>query len=266
MKEFEYKLISMDFDGTLLTSDKKVSEKTKNTLLKYKNNGYYIVGVTARCLESIKDELPLDIFNYLVFNNGTCIYDVEKESLDYIGTIEKDKIRQILPLIESKTRRINLVSATKYYLYKYRNDSSKNFIIFIDNLDEVLEEIVRINVFFDNQEEIEYYYNLLKDKFPNLNVGIMQDSGDEEKWLIINPSGIDKSTTLESLGRNLKVSNDEMIFFGDGLNDALVMTKVGCSVAMENALDSIKKQAKYITTSNDEDGISKFLEENIRCK
>ena len=30
----DYKIIAMDFDGTLLTSNKKVTENTKNTLLK----------------------------------------------------------------------------------------------------------------------------------------------------------------------------------------------------------------------------------------
>ena len=28
-----YKLIAMDFDGTLLTTDKKITEKTKNTIM-----------------------------------------------------------------------------------------------------------------------------------------------------------------------------------------------------------------------------------------
>ena len=30
----KYKLISMDFDGTLLTSDKQITKRTKNVLFK----------------------------------------------------------------------------------------------------------------------------------------------------------------------------------------------------------------------------------------
>lgn len=44
----KYKMISMDFDGTLLTSNKKVSDKNKETILKHKKNNYIIVGITAR--------------------------------------------------------------------------------------------------------------------------------------------------------------------------------------------------------------------------
>ena len=38
----KYKLIAMDFDGTLLTSDKKITEKNRSTLQKYKDNKYII--------------------------------------------------------------------------------------------------------------------------------------------------------------------------------------------------------------------------------
>ena len=42
----KYKIISMDFDGTLLTSDKKVSDKNKKILLNFKKENYIIVGIT----------------------------------------------------------------------------------------------------------------------------------------------------------------------------------------------------------------------------
>ena len=51
------KIISMDFDGTLLTSNKRISNKTRNSLIKYKNKSYKIIGITARNLMSVNNIL-----------------------------------------------------------------------------------------------------------------------------------------------------------------------------------------------------------------
>jgi len=47
--------------------------------------------------------------------------------------------------------------------------------------------------------------------------------------------------------------------FGDGGNDSSMIRKAGIGVAMGNALESLKQEADYITTSVDEDGILNAL-------
>lgn len=89
------------------------------------------------------------------------------------------------------------------------------------------------------------------------------DSGSTDKWLVLNPKGVNKANTLKELGKIEDISLDEMIFFGDGLNDLDVMKEVGLSVAMYNALDEIKESAKEITQTNNEDGIVKFLDKKL---
>ncbi len=59
------------------------------------------------------------------------------------------------------------------------------------------------------------------------------------------------------------ISLDEMIFFGDGLNDLEVISEVGLGVAMGNALDEIKDKSKEVTDSNNNDGIVKFLDKKL---
>ena len=69
--------------------------------------------------------------------------------------------------------------------------------------------------------------------------------------------------TLKELGKIENISLGEMIFFGDGLNDLEVMKEVGLSVAMGNALEVIKENAKDIAKSNNEDGIVDFLDKKL---
>ena len=53
----------MDFDGTLLTSDKKITNKIRECLTKIKNKSYTIIGIIARNLLSVKDALNVNLFD-----------------------------------------------------------------------------------------------------------------------------------------------------------------------------------------------------------
>ena len=74
-----------------------------------------------------------------------------------------------------------------------------------------------------------------------------------------NPIDIDKKVTLSHLGDELGISLDEMIFFGDGLNDLEVLEGVGLGVGMGNALDEVLDKVDAVTDTNNCDGIAKFL-------
>lgn len=255
-----YKLIAMDFDGTLLTSDKKITSYTKETLLKYKEKGYVIVGVTARTLESVKSVSDINMFNYLILNNGSYTYDVKNSQGIYEGIISKEDYYNITEELKELSARIDFCSASSYYYYKDNTVDKRSFIKNIDNLEEIDEVIVRMNINLSNNEQINYVCDLVNSKYENLDCFIMQDSDNTSKWLVINPKGINKGVTLEKLGQKLKINLNEMIFFGDGPNDIEVIEIVGCGVAMGNALNQIKQKAKSITLSNNEDGIAVFLD------
>lgn len=47
----------------------------------------------------------------------------------------------------------------------------------------------------------------------------------------------------------------EILYFGDSLNDLDLINSEYITIAMANALDIIKEKAKFITDSNDNDGI-----------
>ena len=254
-----YKLIAMDFDGTLLTTDKRITSKTKNTILKYKNQGYIIVGVTARNLGSVKNVTDINMFDYLILNNGSYVYDIKNNIETYEGYISKEDYYSITEKVKDISERVDYCSASNYY-YKDASINNHPFIKNINSLEDIKEEIVRMNIHVSN-DKIDYCLDLINKNYKNLDCFIMRDSNNELKWLVINPKDINKGTTLEKLGNSLNIKPEEMIFFGDGPNDIEVMKLVGCSVAMGNAINPIKDIAKHITLSNNNDGIAAFLEE-----
>ena len=52
--------------------------------------------------------------------------------------------------------------------------------------------------------------------------------------------------------------------FGDGVNDILLLKAAGIPVAVENAVEEIKKIALYKTESNENDGVARFIERNLQ--
>ena len=66
---------------------------------------------------------------------------------------------------------------------------------------------------------------------------------------------------IESLGYTM----DEVMVLGDSLNDYSMMEMdFGATIAMENADEEIKKVAKYITKSNEEDGVAYVIDEMLK--
>ena len=257
----EYKIISMDFDGTLFTSDKKVTPKTKEVLLEYKNNNYIIIGVTARNLSSVRSVCDINMFNYLILNNGSYIYDVENGKEININSIDIKNIIDITNYFEDIAEKIDYCSLNKYYIYKKAITENREFLVQINNIDEINEKIGKINIFLKNNDELDKYKEIIENTFDEIDVIIMSDSDNisNGKWLVLHPKGINKFETLKRLCSKLHISVDEVIFFGDSTNDLQIISQVGLGVTMGNAFKEVKEQAKEITLSNDNDGIAYFL-------
>ena len=182
--------------------------------------------------------------------------------MDFDGTLLRDD-KAITEEIKSVCEQIDYVIDNFYYIYINKKNSNLDFIRDISSIEKTM---ARMNILLKDIDKIKDYYDLISTKYNNVNCFIMQDSDSYNKWLVINPKGVNKANTLKELGRIENISLDEIISFGDGLNDLEVIDGVGLGVAMGNALDEIKDKSKEVTDSNNNDGIVKFLEEKLNSQ
>ena len=263
----EYKIIAMDFDGTLLTTKKMVTKRTKETIIKSKKDGYIIIGITARNLSSVKRVCPnLSMFNYLILNNGCYLYNVIEEKGRYIEGLNEHYIEKITKHFYNIAKEIDYISTEKYYIYRPEGQIDfRDFVIPINSFNEVNDFVSRVNIFANTNNEVIEYKNYIDNNFKELDSIITQDTdnGKDKKWIAINPKGRNKFTTLKELCNELNINTNEAIFFGDSSNDIEIIENVGLGVAMGNALQEVKDKAKEITLKNDEDGIAVFLEKKL---
>ena len=248
----------MDLDGTLLKSDKSISLITKNKLLKYKDDNFIIVAVTARCLDSVFNVIKDDIFNYIIYNNGAGIYDVSLKKDIYNKNISLDIVKQIINDLTDYSD-IDIITRKCYLKYKSKLSYDYSFIKSISSLDDIKDDVARINIFYKSLDKLLVDYNLLTDKYKMINVFLMQEAF-SDKWIVINPFSVSKASSLVYLLKLLKIDISYVIYFGDGLNDLPVMELGLVSVAMKNSVPEVSSLAKFKCDSNDNDGIVKFLD------
>ena len=157
---------------------------------------------------------------------------------------------------------IKLSHLTKEELSKIINVD----ILSIDNylngeLEKDIKDVIHVSIGLKNNNFISEYYKIFKDKYPDLKISIMQDSFGEKRWLEITQKNIEKYKGINQIAKIENIPNENIIAFGDGLNDLDMLAKCGIGVAMKNALPEVKKVAKFTTNkANYENGIIDFLE------
>jgi Cof subfamily protein (haloacid dehalogenase superfamily) len=82
-------------------------------------------------------------------------------------------------------------------------------------------------------------------------------------YLDITPHGTDKGTAVAALCRRLGIPPERLITLGDMGNDVPMFRVAGFSIAMGNASDAVKREARAATLTNDEDGFADAVERLI---
>ena len=76
------RLLALDLDGTVLTNDKRLTDRTRNALLQAHQAGLEVVIVTGRPLKGLPDELEsFPGIRYAITSNGAVTTDLQTGEL-----------------------------------------------------------------------------------------------------------------------------------------------------------------------------------------
>lgn len=265
-KSTNAKLIAVDLDGTLLQSNKKYSSQTTNYLKALKEKGNIIVIATGRILNfAIHVTDGAEFANYLISDAGTTIYDVANRKVISKKKIDYEDVIKICSEYAPTWNRINICDEENYNIYTNEDYKVREFEkIILDKLEFLgnSREVTHVSVIV-KQDEVEKVKERLQALLPHLRITIMQDSFSDKKWVEIFNKEVDKYNAIKEIAEKENIELQDIISFGDGLNDIEMIKRSGVGVAMGNALPEVKENAKFTTLSNDEDGIRFFLEKYL---
>lgn len=252
----DIKAIFLDLDGTLLTSDKRIDDKDKNTLICCLNQGIKIILISGRPIfyvESIAKQIDPRVM--CMGYNGAYFRDSCLEINQCISAKHLQQIRELL----------DAYSIQKYYLKGlhaiYSSDMDQRFIYkevptYLYTKEEKIDaHIYKILMVDSRLDVLEGFKKQVQD--------FVSVTSSHISSLDIMDKSVNKGNAINALMQTYKWNQDNLMAFGDSLNDIDMFEHVKYSIAMGNGMDVIKEKAWDITTSNDENGITLAIKKYV---
>ncbi|ELV04578.1 Cof-type HAD-IIB family hydrolase, partial [Brachyspira hampsonii] len=199
----------------------------------------------------------LDNNNYSIVMNGSNIIDFNGNIL-YRKRLDENISKCIIKLAEKYNVCLHFFDDLKYIVSKedfpiksyVQIEKTREITVGIENIEDYRFDKI---IIFGNREIL----NKLKmDIESNFDVNSCFSG---ETLLEIICKDVSKGNALKWICNKKGIDIKDTIAFGDNLNDIEMIECAGIGVAMGNAEETVKQKADYITLSNDEDGVGKFL-------
>lgn len=272
------KLIVTDLDGTFLTDVYTPHPENVRAMRACQEAGIPVCALTGRnWTECKKIVLGANFDRFCGINNGTAIMDTRAQDLRYRNrfhpSVVLDLIRLALSLKEARfcvtgtyqTYQLKDRQVSSFYgpTEAYMDDESILPVAFYDTIEELAE-----NCRADAQRlflELPYSDAALRKKiYARVNDIVPADitsSGDG--GLDVMPQGASKIDALNVLADIYNVRMQNVMAFGDSINDLTMLKAAGVGVAMANGDPVLKKQADQIAPSNTEGGFAKVIWQSV---
>ncbi|MFE4811241.1 Cof-type HAD-IIB family hydrolase [Peribacillus simplex] len=271
-----YRLLAVNIDGTLLQSNGRLNKSTKEAIDYVHQKGVHVALVTSRNYHSAKKVAKALKINPMIVAQQGAFVGASIEKPIMVKRISEELTVELVQMLEKTTCQILLIHE-KYSLgnrvnlpenllgksVMYLNDQN----IYAQNyVDDISEELIdqpmaptKMDVIFSEKIDRNDMLKLIKKMFPEVDVILHP----EHKMTIV-PKGVSKWSGVLYLADHLEVRRTEIVSIGDGLDDMEMIAGSGLGVAMGNADEEVRKVAKWVTRSNDQDGVAYMLREFFR--
>jgi len=259
------KHIFSDLDGTLLDDSGKISLRTQAVV---KSCGIPFTLVSARtpqAMMALIEELSL-CTPQIAFNGGL-IFNREQILAQY--PLDFPTAKQLIQKFKIQFPEINLSIYTLENWYIERSDKDIEQEMqytpqkpVLTDFEVLLAEPLKIFkillIIPDTRRLVEVQKNL---KYLEKQNVIVQKTW--ESYLEITSISAQKSYAIKKIADDKHLKNSELAAFGDNYNDLAMLKEVGLPIVMGNAPEEIKKIGKFVTKSNEEDGVAFGIEHYI---
>lgn len=252
-------LIFFDIDGTLIDEKLQMPESAGHAISRARANGHICMINTGRTRRLVGQDITGPAgFDGLLLGCGTMITYLRdtlfhktfsaEQSLRIEEGLRRHGIDALLEgcendYMDSFDRMVH--PSFKEYARKYDGfsfGSWEDAIGHFDKLYAYAEDRRRMDAFADDfSEELDF---------------IDRQRG----YFEIIPKGCSKASAMEYIAGVLGIPMEATAAVGDSSNDVAMLRRAGCSIAMGNGTDEVKRLADYVTTEVGKDGIWNALD------
>jgi Cof subfamily protein (haloacid dehalogenase superfamily) len=271
-----YKLVFIDIDGTLLTSQHTISKGTRAAIRRITGiNNIVVVLTSARPPQAVKglyDSLGLQ--NPVTCFNGALILENLLDE-NYSNPLRSITIDPELLGFFRNSLEVDGVNTSFYKSGEWFSATFDNWIKQEEEITGTKAAILNMDVQISNWiKKKEGPHKVLFMGEPVLIESIQEilrtSIGDRLNIYKSKPTYLEVSAALASktaavnfLMEKYSISREEVIAIGDNYNDIEMLQMAGLGIAMGNAPAAVKAQADFITLDNDSEGIQVALDRFI---
>ena len=279
----DIRIIALDLDGTLLDAEKRLSEVNRAALERAAERGVLIVPTTGRFFGMMPPAVrDLPFVRYAITINGAQVYDRETDTAIVRDEIPLDIALGVMEVLD----RFDVIydcyrqnwgwmtaalqdKAADYATNEHYLKMVREFRKPVPELKAHLKatandgDVQKIMLFARNtqvsglsSQVLDAIRLELAARFPEIKVT-------SSTWnnIELNIRTAHKGNALKRFAEHLGLGLANCMAFGDGMNDFTMVEAAGLGVAMANAEPEVKRVAKWIAPSNDDDGVAAGLEE-----
>ena len=259
-----YRAIATDLDGTLLRSDRTVSERTRDAIDAAEDVGWSVVIATGRpprWIPPIIDQLGER--GLIVCANGASVFDPARGELVERNDLAPDVVQGLVDDLQLAFPDAILGVEQGFDFGVDRAFERTGLSLHF--ADEV--RIAPIRSFLD-EPVTKLIVRLPRPAPPGTAAAVQAVAGDralvthstDESFLEVSRPDVHKASTVERVLMGSGVEAEDVVAFGDMPNDLELIEWAGWGVAMGNGHPDLHASADEVTATNDDDGVAVVIE------
>ena len=257
------KLFVTDLDGTLLPSGAKITPENVAAAQKMIERGITVTIATGRMYKAalpVAKALGVDV--PIITYNGALIKSTAGEVL-YSSYISVDLTAEVLAFCRERDWYVQLYSDDELY-YAERIEAAigyetaqeiKGHAVGAENIGNYTAKVTKLLSITNGVSETDERIAVLNEEFNGRLLAIKSNANYAE---IVNP-GVSKASALKALATKLGIGLDYVMAIGDSDNDLPMLKAAGQSIAMGNAVDSVKAACNYVTDTCENNGFAQAV-------
>lgn len=275
IKNFSYphkiQLIVSDVDGTLVDNYKHISQENIQAIKNAQAAGCEVAIASGRTRNEMSEiEKNVPSISYFICCNGAYVFNAHTKEVLYQTGFSITEGINLLDELEPFDVYVEVYTDGKIYADKAILPRFNEFInpflhelflesrVYVDDLRAYLIEqnktFEKVQVFYGSKEKKDAILEKYKG---NSSFTIIESSEDN---LELVPNNVSKGLAVAELAKSKGLTAAEVMTMGDSNNDLTMLDYAGVSFAMANGEETAKATAKYLTTTNDENGVAKAIE------
>ena len=270
----DIRMIAVDLDGTLLTSDQIVSGESYAAVEEATAQGIEVVISTGRSIDECREVLrQLPKLHYANCCTGAYLADLYAKKPLCCNSMTAEDGRLLFSILEQFDCHVNFFADGVIHNNQWHMDHFTHYFpermrglfdsahVYEPDLAAFISgftgQVNKIYIAFPSMEERNRAYAAVKD-LPYYITG----AGFVDFEIIAQ--GVDKTTGLRNLAEYLGLSSAQVAVIGDSENDLPALRYSGLPIAVGNAADSVKAEATWVAPDNDHEGVAWAIRRILR--